>query len=87
MTFCLCMGLRGFATGKGGKHRPPSMPDKIRGCGRNGVLAAQMHRIRFLVHGFLSNHSARYEHDIKLGLARKASAVKQKCVSLACAVM
>ena len=87
MTFCPCTGLRGFATGKDGKHRPQNMPDKIRGCGRNGVLAAQTHRIRFLVHGFSSSHSARHEHDVKLGLARKISAVKQKCVSLACAVM
>ena len=82
MTFCPCMGLRGFATGKGGKHRPPNMPDKIHGCGRSGVLAAQTHRIRFLVHGFSSNYSARHEHDVKLGLTRKTSAVKQKRVSL-----
>ena len=44
MTFCPCMGLRGFVTGKGGKHCLLNMPDKIRGCGRNRVLAVQMHR-------------------------------------------
>ena len=86
MTFCPCTGLRGFVTGKGGKHRPPNMPDKIHGCGRSGVLAAQM-QSPLLVHGFSSSHSARHEHDVKLGLARKTSTVKQGCVSLACAVM